>query len=213
LKEKVAAVHDAGRQAVIHAVEPPVIEAACDAIEHAQRLNPRPDPRHRVEHCSVCPPPLLKRLVSLGITAVTQPSFLYYSGDRYRETVPPDDLEHLYPIGSMVQCGLPVGFSSDFPIASPDPLIGIHAAVTRASESGATIHPEQGIGVREALRLYTLGAAAANFEEGIKGSIVSGKLADLVLLSEDPLAICADHIKDIRVEMTILGGSIVWERG
>jgi predicted amidohydrolase YtcJ len=113
----------------------------------------------------------------------------------------------------MVQCGLPVGFSSDFPIASPDPLIGIHAAVTRASESGATIHPEQGIGVREALRLYTLGAAAANFEEGIKGSIVSGKLADLVLLSEDPLAICADHIKDIRVEMTILGGSIVWERG
>jgi predicted amidohydrolase YtcJ len=212
LKKKVAAAHEAGLQAAIHAVDPPVIEAACDAVEYALKRHPREDPRHRLEHCSVCPPPLLRRLVSLGITVVTQPSFIYFSGDRYLKMVSPNDLENLYPIGSMVQRGLPVGFSSDFPIAEPNPLIGIQAAVTREAESGDPIQPEQGIGVSDALRLYALGAAAANFEEGIKGSVVPGKLADLVLLSEDPLTALTEHIKDIQVEMTILGGKIVWER-
>jgi hypothetical protein len=212
LNDQVAAIHEAKLQAVIHAVEAPVIAAACDAVEAALKLLPRRDHRHRVEHCSVCPPPLLRRLLSLGITVVTQPSFIFFSGDRYLKTVATDELEHLYPTGSMARSGLPVGFSSDFPIADPNPLTGIQAAVTRLARSGASIHPEQGISVIEALHLYTLGAAAANFEEEIKGSISPGKLADLVLLSENPSIVDAKQIKDIGVEMTVIGGRIVWQK-
>lgn len=213
LNERISAIHAAGRQAIIHAVEEPEITAACDAIEHALNQYPRQDPRHRIEHCSVCPPSLVRRLGKLGIAVVTQPCFIYYSGDRYMRSVHQNELKNLYPIASMLKNGLLAGSSSDFPIADPNPLVGICAAVTRGAEGGGRILPRQGISALDALRMYTLGAAAANFEEGIKGSISPGKLADLVLLSEDPLKVDADRIKDIRVVMTVLGGQIVWSDG
>ena len=112
----------------------------------------------------------------------------------------------------MLSNGLLVGSSSDFPITDPNPLVGIYAAVTRLSEGGNVVLPQERIGRFEALGMYTLGAAAANFEEEIKGSATLGKVADLVMLSEDPLMVDADRIKDIKVEMTILGGQIVWSR-
>jgi len=213
LNEQVSAIHRAERQAVIHAVEEPVIEAACDAIENAIPWHSRPDARHRIEHCSVCPPSLIRRLAGLPITVVTHPSFIYYNGDRYLETVPDNQLEHLYPIGSMLRQGLPAAAASDFPISDPNPLVGICAAVTRMTEGGGRVLPQQVISVSSALRMHTLGAAAAGFEEGIKGSISPGKVADLVVLNEDPCAVAADCIKNIRVMMTVLAGKVVWEAG
>jgi predicted amidohydrolase YtcJ len=213
LNEKVFAVHEAGMQTVIHAVEEAEIEAACNAIEYSLNRSPRRDHRHRIEHCSVCPPSLLERIFTLGITVVTQPSFLYFSGDRYLKTVPERQQEHLYCIGSWFEGGLPVGFGSDFPIVEPNPLIGIQAAVTRMSAGGNPISPGQAIPVLDALRMYTLGAAAAGFEEGIKGSITPGKLADLILLDSDPCEMDAANIKDIRVILTMLDGRIAWSDG
>lgn len=210
LNEKVSAIHTAGLQVVIHAIEEPEIEAACNAIACALSRHPRKDHRHRIEHCSVCTPPLLRRLAALGITVVTQPSFIHYSGDRYLKTVSGDQLEHLYPIGSMLHNGLQVGFSSDFPISDPNPMIGIYSAVTRMTDGKDTVLPRQAIQVMDAIRMYTLGGAAAGFEEGIKGSIAPGKLADLVMLSEDPCGVHASTIKDIRVMMTVLDGRVVW---
>ncbi len=212
LNDMVASIHQAGFQAVIHAVEEPVIEAVCEAVEYALKRDPREDHRHRVEHCSVCPPPLVQRLARLGITVVTQPAFLFHSGDRYLETVPLNDLPNLYPIGAMAREGLRIGFSSDFPISEPNPMVGIHAAVTRLTESGRRIHPEQGIGIAEALRMYTLDAAAAGFEETTRGSLSPGKFADLIMLDDNPLTASVDRLKDIRVEMTVLGGRIVWPK-
>ncbi len=211
LNDQVSAIHRAGLQAVIHAVEEPVIEAACDAIASALRQSPGQDHRHRIEHCSVCPPALLRRLGELHITVVTQPSFIYFNGDRYLETVPSDELEHLYPLDSIVRSGLPVAAGSDFPICDPNPLVGIGAAVNRTTESGKRVLPQQGISVSAALKMYTLGAAGAGCEEGIKGSISPGKFADLVLLEEDPFAVDPVRIKDIRAMMTILDGKVVWE--
>lgn len=211
LHAAVAAIHSAGLQAVIHAIEEPEIEAACDAVDDALSRRPRPDPRHRIEHCSVCPPRLLRRIADLGITVVTQPSFVYFSGDRYLKTVPADQYAHLYAIGSMMRQGLRVGFGSDFPIADANPMVGVQAAVTRMTEADNAVLPPERISVSDALRAYTLGSAAACFEEGIKGSITPGKLADLVLLSEDPRTTDPRHIKDIRAVMTLLGGRIVWK--
>jgi hypothetical protein len=212
LNEMVLAIHEAGFQAIIHAVEERVIEAACNAIDHALRTSPRQDHRHRIEHCSVCPPSPLHRLRDLGVAVVTQPSFIYYNGDRYLETVPDSQLQHLYPIGTMVKNGLLVASSSDCPITDPNPMVGIYSAVTRRIEDGIAVLPGKGMEPSEALRMYTLAAAASSFEEEIKGSVSPGKVADLVMLSEDPLRVEVSRIKDIRVEMTIRGGEIVWSR-
>jgi predicted amidohydrolase YtcJ len=210
LNDLVSAVHEAGLQAVIHAVEEPVIEAACNAISYAAGRSPRPGHRHRIEHCSVCSPLLMRRIAGLGITVVTQPSFIHHHGDRYLATVPDDRLPYLYPIGSLMRNGLMVGASSDFPMADPNPLVSIGAAVTRMTEGGQILFPREGVTVYEALIMHTLGAAAAGFEEGIKGSISPGKLADLALLDENILAIRPERIRNSRVMLTLLDGKIAW---
>ena len=203
-------IHKAGLQAVLHAVEEKTIEAACDAIEYALKQLPRHDHRHRIEHCSVCPPALAKRIGDLGIMVVTQPAFLYYSGDRYLETVPSEQLQNLYPIKRLMGHHVRVAAGSDFPITKPNPLIGLYTAITRMSESGKPVLPHEGIDRLEALRMYTETAAAANFEERVRGSIAIGKAADLVVLNDDPTRVNADEIKSIKVEMTIINGEIAW---
>jgi predicted amidohydrolase YtcJ len=93
-----------------------------------------------------------------------------------------------------------------------NPLTGIYAAVTRRELNGKALAPEEGISPMDALRMYTRGAAYASFEEDIKGSITPGKLADLVVLNNDPDQVEPEEIKDIMVMMTIINGKIVWEK-
>lgn len=212
LNNTVLKIHQSGFQIAIHAVEESAVESACSAIEYALRRLPRSNHRHRIEHCSVCTPPILKRLSSLGIIIITQPSFIFYSGDRYLETVPVPQLEHLYPIGSFLKAGIPVAGSSDCPIVPPNPLIGIYSAVSRKSETGKTVGQGEKISPLDAFRMYTVHAARASFEEDLKGSITPGKLADLVVLSGDPSVAPPNEIKEMAVEMTILNGKVVWEK-
>ena len=212
LNEMVLQIHQAGFQVVLHAIEENAIEAACSAVEHALKVSPKSNHRHRIEHCSVCPPSLAKRLASLGILVVTQPSFIYYSGERYLKTVPSDQLKYLYPIATLMRSEVSVVGSSDCPIAPLNPLIGMYAVISRATDSGERILPEERINPKDALKMYTEVAAKASFEEKNKGSISPGKLADLVVLNGDPTKLPIDEIKDIEVEMTILDGKIVWEK-
>ncbi len=211
LDEMVLYIHQSGLQVVIHAVEGKTIEAACRAIECALQKAPRSDHRHRIEHCSVCTPSLAKRLDSLGVIVVTQPSFIYYHGERYLRTVPDSNLRHIYPIATLMKNGVRVAGSSDCPIVPPNPLIGIYSAVSRKTENGESVLSEERISPLEALRMYTGYAAETAFEERIKGSIAPGKLADLVVLNKDPTRVSVDEIKDIQVEMTILDGEVVWD--
>lgn len=212
LNEMVLNIHRSGLQAVLHAIEEKTIEAASNAIEHALQRAPRPDHRHRIEHCSVCPPSLAKRLAFLGIIVVTQPSFLFYNGDRYLKTVPDSQLEHLYPIGTLMRNGVKVAGSSDCPVVPANPLAGIYSAISRRSEMGALVLPEEGITPMEAVRMYTSYAAETSFEEMIKGTITPGKSADLVVLNGDPTRLPVSEIKDIEVEMTIINGEVVWDK-
>jgi len=212
LNEMVLHIHRSGFQAVLHAVEEPTIEAACSAIEYALKASPQSDHRHRIEHCSVCTQPMAKRLASLGITVVTQPSFIYYHGERYLRTVPDSNLRHLYPIATLMKNGVKVVGSSDCPVSPVNPLIGIYSSVSRMAESGEFVLPEEKISPFEALRMYTDEAAKTTFEETIKGSITPGKLADLVVLNGDPTRLPVNEIKDIEVEMTILNGEVVLDR-
>ncbi len=209
--QQVLDVHRAGFQLAIHAVLQNTVEAAITALEYAQGQLPQSGRRHRIEHCAECPPHLLERLKKLQAVVVTQPPFIYYSGERYLALVPPERQPWLYRIGSLLHGGLIVAASSDSPIVSNNPLVGIYAAVARQAESGQPLLPEEGISASEALAMYTTNAAYASFEEEIKGSITPGKLADMVLLSDDPTRVPTEQIKDIRVEMTIIGGKVVWE--
>jgi len=212
LNEMVLRLHRSGFQAVLHAIEENTIASACTAIEHALEASPRADHRHRIEHCSVCPPALAERLASAGIMVVTQPAFVYYNGERYLRTVPKEDLAHLYPVATLMRHGVRVAGSSDFPVVPPNPLIGIYSAVSRRSEKGERILPEERITPLEALGLFTDDAARATRTETTRGSIRPGKLADLAILSGDPTRLPEEAIKDIRVDMTIIDGQVVWER-
>jgi hypothetical protein len=204
--------HQAGFQVAIHAVEEGTVKAAATALEYCLSRYPKADHRHRLEHCSVCPPELLRRLKVMKAIVVTQPAFVYYSGERYLSEVPEEQLRWLYRTKAFLKSGLKPAASSDCPVVPPDPLMGIYAAVTRKAENGEVLLPEEEISPEEALRLYTIAGAYASFEEHLKGSIAVGKLADMVVLSADPTGVSPDEIKNISVEKTIIGGEVVWER-
>jgi hypothetical protein len=212
LNEGVFQAHQAGFQVAIHAVEEGTVEAAAIALEHCLRLNPKADHRHRLEHCSVCPPPLLRRLKAIKAVVVTQPAFIYYSGERYLSDVSDTQLPWLYRTRSFLKSGLKPTASSDCPVTPCNPLVGVYAAVTRRAESGQALSPKEAISPEEALRMYTLAGAYASFEEQLKGSIEVGKLADMVVLNADPTKVSSEELREIRVEKTIISGEVVWER-
>ena len=205
-------MHQAGFQLAIHGVQTELVDAIIRTYEYLQRNVPDFSARrHRIEHCSECPPQLMERLKKLNVVVVTHPSFTYYSGDRYLATVPENVIPWLYRIGTMVKSGLAVAGASDSPIVPNSPLMGIYGSVTRNTSSGKILNLDERLTVNQVLALYTINAAYASHEEKIKGSITPGKLADMVILSKNPTLVPPEEIKDIKVQMTIIGGKVVWE--
>jgi predicted amidohydrolase YtcJ len=211
LNELTSEIHRAGFQLAFHAIAEITVNTAVTALEKAGGYSPVSGRRHRIEHCAECPPYLLERIEKLGLVVVTQPPFIYYNGERYLATVPESQQPWLYRIRSPLESGIIVAGSSDAPVVPNHPLVGIYAAVTRRAESGQVLLPEESITPNQALELYTVNAAYSSFEEKIKGSISTSKLADMVVLSDDPTSAPPEKIKDIKVQMTIIGGKVVWE--
>jgi predicted amidohydrolase YtcJ len=211
LNQLVLACHREGWQLAFHAVAESSVAAAIASLENVAGHAAVVGRRHRIEHCGECPPYLLERLKKLDAVIVTQPPFIYYSGERYLATVPESQLPWLYRVKSPLESGIVVAGSSDTPVVPHNPMMGIYAAITRRTESGQTLLLEEAISPGQALALYTANAAYASFEENIKGSLSPGKLADIVILSDDPTRVPPKKIKDIKVEMTIIGGEVVWE--
>jgi hypothetical protein len=205
-------IHRAGFQLAIHGVQTQMIDAIICSYEYLQSVAPDfGNRRHRLEHCSECPPPLMERLKKLQPVVVTHPSFTYFSGDRYLATVEKEVIPWLYRTGTLVKNGLTVGGGSDSPIVPNSPIMGIYGAVTRLTSSGQVLNSAEKLTAAEVIKMYTLNAAYASHEENIKGSIASGKLADMVLLSRNPATSASEEIKDIKVQMTIISGKVVWE--
>jgi predicted amidohydrolase YtcJ len=210
LAEMVSRAHAQGWQVSIHAVEERAVAAAAGALSRALAQLPRQDHRHRIEHCSVCPSALAERVAEAGVIVVTQPSFLYYSGDRYLRQVALQRQAYLYPLRSLLGAGVRLGAGSDCPVVGPEVVAGLHGAVARRSKGGQEVGGEESISIEEALRLYTTGAAYACFAEGERGSIAPGRLADLVVLSGDPMACQPGELLALRPQMTIVEGQVVW---
>lgn len=211
LEEIIKEMHRKGFQIALHSLEVETLEAGLEAINKALRENPRTDHRHRIEHCSICPPELIVMIRDAGLMVVSQPSFIYYNGDRYLSYVPQEQVPWLYPIGSLHRQGIKVAFSSDAPVAAPDPVMGLYASVARLAVEGKDITPLELVTLPEAMQMYTYNGAYASFEEKVKGSIEAGKLADLVLLRPGPLETGLKNIRDVKMLLTVLGGEIVYE--
>jgi predicted amidohydrolase YtcJ len=210
LAEMVWQAHRHGFQVAIHAVEEGPICIALEAIARAQQRLPRADHRHRIEHGALCPPAFIEVLRDTGSVVVTQPGFLHWYGEKYLAEVDPEVRAWLYRAKSLLESGVPVAGSSDCPIASVAPLVGVSAAMTRRSQRGAVLNVEERCSLTEALSLFTAAGAWVGFEEADKGRIAPGMFADLVLVDGDLTQIAPEEIAGINVHTTIVGGEIVW---
>jgi predicted amidohydrolase YtcJ len=201
-----------GFQVCIHAQGDRAIETVLDA--YAATLaggggNPR---RHRIEHGGAMYPPLADRAAALGIVVVSQPGFLSALGDGFAAAFP-DHSDQLYSFASWQRTGITVAGSSDAPVITPDPLIGIRDAIVRRTSDGRLLGPAERLPARDALALYTTHAAFACHRESEIGSLEPGKFADFVVLDASPLEADPEQIPGIQVLATVLGGTPVYQSG
>ena len=204
--------HGLGWQLSIHGIGDRAIDVCLDAFEAAQKSKPRKDPRHRLEHCTMALPRMFDRIKKLGVIPVLQPGFIWELGDNWFRQLGKETCAQLKPFRTLLDNEIPMAFSSDRPVVSGAPLLGIHSAVNQKTRSGQDYAPAERITPEEALRCYTINGAYATFEEKIKGTIEAGKLADLVILAEDLTQVKPDKIKDIPVTATMVGGEMCYER-
>ncbi|MFF8652877.1 amidohydrolase [Streptomyces huasconensis] len=206
LTDTIVAGHLAGWQLAVHAIGDRAADVALDALEQAQRAQPRPAARHRIEHAGLIRPDQLARFARLGVSAVVQPNFLRYFGDDYAAIMGEERAPWLYRGRGFLDHGVTLVGSSDRPVTDGAPLRAIQFMVERASESGQVIGPDEGITVDEALRAYTVGGAFACHWDDSAGTLTPGKRADLVVLGDDPRGVSTSRIGDIEVVTTYVDG-------
>lgn len=215
LKARVKEAHDAGFQLSIHATNTQEMRKALDALSEALEDTPREDHRHRIEHADNIDEDLLDRARRLKLIVAAQPEIVYKLSPKFSE----DAMNAAYH--SLIKAGINVSGGSDSPTVNiklrarqpktcPSPLLGISFAVSRKTRSGAVIDGNERVTVLEALRIYTRNGAYASFEEDVKGTLEECKLADIVVLSDNLLEVKPVEIPEIGVEMTIIGGEIVF---
>ncbi len=212
LDDLVGRIHTAGYQLAVHAIGDRAIDMTLDAVERAIARHPRQNHRHRIEHCGIMDTVLLERMANLEMVAAPQPPFVYYLGDSYVTNLGMERVRHIYPFRSYINHEIPACYGSDYPVVDINPLVGIYAAVTRRTERETELGAEEVVSIHEAIRGYTYWGAYASFEEDIKGTLTPGKLADMCVLSDDILAVETEAIRDIKVDLTIVGGHIVYQR-
>jgi predicted amidohydrolase YtcJ len=203
--------HKAGWQLAIHAIGDRAISMCLDAYQAALRRLPRPDHRHRIEHSGVMRPDIVTHMAELGVIPVGQPPFIHEFGDGFLAHLGRERCQLTYPLKSLLDAGIPVAGSSDSPVSSYQPLLGIQAAVTELTSGGEPFAPAEALTVEQALAIYTRNAAHAAFDEDRKGTVTVGKYADLAVLGADPRAVPPSAIAAIPVVGTMRGGEFVHE--
>ncbi|MFI7048903.1 amidohydrolase [Streptosporangium sandarakinum] len=198
--------HEAGLQTATHAQSPTAIQMVLDAIAEAQRSSPRPDARHRIEHCGLPTPEQISEMARLGVLPVNQPQHYYNWGEGVTDAIGTPG-ERFNPLGEFVSAGVPVTLSSDAPVADPNPLEAIQTAVTRVTRRGQRLGGDELlIDAATAIAAHTINGAHALGREHDLGSITPGKRADFVLLGDNPLTVDPSHLAEIPVLQTWIDG-------
>jgi hypothetical protein len=186
----------------VHACGARCIEQVLNTYEQILKDNPREDHRHRIEHFETPSASQLQRTAKIGITASMHPQHANLSegyAEFMQKVVSENMYDRLIPLRFALDAGILVAGGSDSPVAPMAPLTAIQDCVNHPN-------PKHRISLYEALRMFTIDAARIGFEEEVKGSIQKGKLADLVVLSDNPYAVHRENIREISVEMTLVGG-------
>jgi predicted amidohydrolase YtcJ len=203
-------VHRARIQVNCHANGDVAIGMFLTAVERAQRLLPRNDTRPKITHCTLINDDLVRRIKALGAVPAAFTTYAYYNSDKfsfYGEEL----MKRSMAYRTFLDAGIQVAAGSDFSPGPFDPRMAIQGMVTRTGWDGKTWGANQRISVEEALRVNTINGAYNSHEESIKGSITAGKLADFVVLSDDPFTIDKSKIKDLKIVRTVVGGRTVYQ--
>ena len=209
IHEAVENAHRNDFQIGIHANGDVTIEMVLNAYERVQRLWPRNDPRHRIEHCSLVNPALLQRIKDLGVIPAPFYTYVHYHGNKWVE-YGEEKMRWMFAHKSFLDYNIPVAPASDYTPGPFEPMMALQSMVTRKDFDGRVWGPNQRITIDQAMRICTLNGAYASFEENIKGSITAGKLADFVILADDPHDVDPDNIKNIEIVRTVVGGTTMY---
>jgi predicted amidohydrolase YtcJ len=208
----VVKLHNAGMRCGIGAIGDRGIDFFLDAIETAHRQNPRRDARHSLEHCSLPTKEALERMKRMDVTSSTSVGFGWELGDQHRSFMGMERMKRYMPMRTFKEMGIVASGNADWPVCSANPMEGIHVCVNRTTETGQDLSKVQVISVMDAIRVYTWNGAYITFEEDVKGSVEPGKLADFAVLDTDILTCDPADIVKTKVLMTIVDGSVVYER-
>jgi predicted amidohydrolase YtcJ len=211
----VVALDKAGFQIGIHAIGDKANHWTLNAFEKAQELNGKRDSRHRIEHAQVLHKDDIARFATLGVIASMQPTHCITDKRFADKRIGSERCKGAYAWRRLLDAGATIAFGTDYPVEPISPLEGLYAAVTRknrAGEPGDGWFPGQKLGMEEAIELYTLGSAYAEFMEDRKGMIKEGYLGDVVIFNSDLMTIPHDQIMTVKVDYTIVGGKVVYKR-
>ncbi|MDF1790930.1 MAG: amidohydrolase [Thalassobaculaceae bacterium] len=212
LKRRALAAHKAGLQVMIEGVGDRGIDFALDAIEHCLQQHPMEDHRMRVEHCCYATPPLVERIRKLGVIDSSATGFMYDLGDAYIANRGQAAMAAMWPHRAMIDAGVPAPGHSDAMVCQANPFLALWSMVNRKSDTGGDLDASQAITPTEALHAYTWLGAYSGREEHLKGSLEIGKLADVAVLDRDYFSIPTEEIREVQVDMTVIGGRIIHQR-
>jgi len=216
MQDRILKADAAGLQLCIHAIGDHGISLILDMYAEAEKAHGPADRRFRIEHAQHMAAKDFRRFADLGVIASVQPYHAIDDGRFAEGKIGHDRASRTYAFRTFLDHKVRLAFGTDWEVAPLDPMQTVYAAVTRATLDGKNPggwFPEQKLTVPEAVEAYTMGSAYAEFQEKEKGSITPGKLADLVLLSDDIFTIAPEKIKGVRVVKTILGGKVIFDRG
>lgn len=215
LRQWVVDADAAGLHVTVHAIGDRANDWLLDVFDEAAENNGERDRRFRIEHAQHLTPEAIDRMNEQHVIPSMQPYHAIDDGRWAENRIGPDRLQTTYPFRSLLGADARLTFGSDWTVAPIDPLLGIYAAVTRRTIDGANPDgwvPEQIISVEEALHAYTSANAYASYRESDLGTLEEGRIADLVVLSDNLLEIDPVRIPDLLVDMTVVGGEVVFER-
>jgi predicted amidohydrolase YtcJ len=215
MRDRLTGADKAGLQICLHAIGDAAISMALDMFQEVQKKNGDADHRWRIEHAQHVAAKDFARFAHLKVIASMQPYHAIDDGRWVEKRIGAERAKTSYAWRDFLDAGVHLAIGTDWDVAPLDPMLTMYAATTRATLDGkhpAGWFPEQKLTVAEAVEGYTMGSAFAEFQEMEKGSITPGKLADLILLSDDIFSMSPQAIKDVKVEETIVGGKVVFEK-
>lgn len=208
LRRQIVDAARAGWQVATHAIGDLAVETVLASYEEARRVVPGNQMRHRMEHVGLTSDEHIKRMLAAKVLPVPQGRFLDELGHDYLTAIGNERGQILFRQRSFVDAGLELPGSSDCPVVNGSPLLGMHALVNRELPDGEVFNPGERLTPFQALRAFTHGSAYADHQEHRKGTVTRGKLADFVVLSDDPLEVAPQRIREISVAATVIGGDI-----